>query len=173
MSNPSSSLSEEDVRQIAFLVETLEKSTFDFLQVELGDLKVTIGKGDQANLAPASSSFSGPTAVPSKPTAAVTAAQFAAPAPETVAKPDSIPEDGTVVIVAPIMGRFYAKPEPGAAAFVAVGSKVDQDGTIALIEVMKVFSAVRAGVSGIIIEIYVEDSQIVEFGQALFRVRPV
>ena len=47
MSNTFDSLSDEDVRQIALLVETLDRSTFDYLQVDVGDMKVTIGKGTQ------------------------------------------------------------------------------------------------------------------------------
>ena len=70
------------------------------------------------------------------------------------------------------MGRFYAKPEPGAAPFVTLGAKVDADASVGLIEVMKVFNSVRAGVSGIITEICVQDAQFIEYGQILFRIRP-
>ncbi len=72
-----------------------------------------------------------------------------------------------------MMGRFYAKPEPGAAPFVSVGAKVSADSTVGLIEVMKVFTAVRAGVHGVVTEICVQDEQLVEYGQVLFRIRPM
>jgi acetyl-CoA carboxylase biotin carboxyl carrier protein len=71
-----------------------------------------------------------------------------------------------------MMGRFYAKPEPGAAPFVTVGSEVNADTTVGLVEVMKVFTAVRAGVSGVIAEICVQDAEFIEYGHVLFRVRP-
>jgi acetyl-CoA carboxylase biotin carboxyl carrier protein len=87
-------------------------------------------------------------------------------------KADSPLQDGTIEIKAPIIGRFYEKPEPGATPFVKLGAEVNEDTTVGLIEVMKLFQAVRAGVSGVITEICVQDSQIVEYGQVLFRVRP-
>ena len=70
------------------------------------------------------------------------------------------------------MGRFYAKPEPGAAPFVSVGAEVNPDTTVALIEVMKVFTAIRAGVHGVVTEVCVQNEQYIEYGQILFRVRP-
>ena len=163
-------LTDDEVRQIAALVETLDKSTFDFLQMELGDLKLTIGKG----------------AVPPETVAArgaVPAMQAPAPAFDAPAgaEPAGAPADdapaaaladGTVAIVAPMMGRFYAKPEPGAAPFVSVGAQLAADATVCLIEVMKVFTAVRAEMLGVVTEVCVRDEQFVEYGQILFRVRP-
>ena len=175
MNKPLATLSDEEVRQISLLVETLEHSTFDFLQLELGDLKVTIGKGSappdrdslahspQANVAPAKPAVQVPPPAPAAPApaAAPTSAQKASPR-----------DDGTVAVVAPMIGRFYAKPEPGAAPFVSVGTEVTADSTVALVEVVKVFTAVRAGVQGVVTEICVQDEQLVEYGQVLFRIRP-
>jgi acetyl-CoA carboxylase biotin carboxyl carrier protein len=70
------------------------------------------------------------------------------------------------------MGRFYSKPDPSAAPFVSVGAKVEADATVGLIEVMKLFNAVGAGISGIVTEICVEDAQFVEYGQVLLRIQP-
>lgn len=160
------SLTDDEVRQITLLVETLDRSTFDYLQLEVGNLKVTLGKG---NVPPPG--VAGPVAAPAEPS--TVAAPAAAPA---AAKPaagsESVARDGTVAIVAPLLGRFYAKPDPGAAPFVAVGAQVGADSTVGLVEVMKVFTAVQAGVSGVITEICVQDAQFVEYGQVLFRVRP-
>jgi len=179
VSNKIDSLTDDEVRQIALLVETLEKSSFDFLQLGVGNLKVTIGKGNvppgavpgvpaaapavTAPVAPA------PVPVPAASAPAATPATPAAPAPAA----SGPAADGTVAIVAPMMGRFYAKPEPGAAPFVSVGAKVSADSTVGLIEVMKVFTAVRAGVDGVITEICVQDAEFIEYGHVLFRVRPM
>jgi acetyl-CoA carboxylase biotin carboxyl carrier protein len=165
-------LSDDDVRQIALLVETLDKSSLDFLELELGDTKLTIGKGEMPVVtAPAGSSP--PAAPPQQPPVAPAAVSAATPQPvqatETAAPTE---DDGTLVIVAPIMGRFYAKPDPASAPFVSVGSEVNEDTTVALIEVMKVFNAVRAGVRGVITEVCVQDTEIIEYGQVMFRVRP-
>ena len=81
-------------------------------------------------------------------------------------------EDGTVAITSPLIGRFYTQSEPGADAFVAVGDTVGPDSTVALIEVMKLFTTISAGQSGTITEICVANEDIVEYGQVLFRVKP-
>lgn len=174
MSNVFDSLSDDEVRQISLLVETLDKSSFDFLQVEVGNLKVTIGKGNAppatavGAAVPAASSVAAP-----KLPAAVPAAVPGPATPTPPASPSEGPaQDGTEAIVTPMMGRFYAKPEPGAAPFVSVGSEVNADTTVGLVEVMKVFTAVRAGVSGVITEICVQDAEFIEHGHVLFRVRP-
>ena len=174
MNNPLRPLSDDEVRQITVLVESLEKSAFDFLQVELGDLKLTIGKGAAP---PETGTARAVSAAPQAPVEAPSAPAPAAPAPAPAAAPDqskaaAAAADGTVAIVAPKMGRFYAKPEPGAAPFVSVGAQLAPDTTVCLIEVMKVFTAVRAEVRGVVTEICVRDEQFVEYGQILFRVRP-
>ena len=183
MSNAFDSLSDDEVRQITLLVETLDRSTFDFLQLDVGNLKVTIGKG---NAPPATTVVAAPGMAAAAPVVAPQPAVSAAAVP--VAVPAAVPgaaapsptahavtgpaADGTVPIVTPMMGRFYAKPEPGAAPFVSVGSEVTADTTVGLVEVMKVFTAVRAGVSGVITEICVQDAEFIEYGHVLFRVRP-
>ena len=166
MSNPLSSLTDDEVRQVALLIETLDQSTFDYLQLEVGNLKVTIGKGAApvVNAAPA---VPGVTATALPPAAGV-APPTAAPASMDAA----VAMDGTAAITAPIIGRFYAQPQPGAPPFVTLGSEIDQDSTVGLIEVMKTFNAVRAGISGVVTEICVQDGALVEYGQVLFRVRP-
>ncbi len=163
MSNTFDWMSDDDVRQITLLVESLDRSSFDFLQVNVGDLKVTIGKGDA--MPDEGATHLAPVAAPRPPPAPP-------PAPAETGEggaPDG--PDGTVAIVAPMMGRFYAQPEPGAAPFVSVGDVVTADTTVGLIEVMKVFTAVSAGVSGVISEVRVSDAELIEYGQVLFRAR--
>jgi acetyl-CoA carboxylase biotin carboxyl carrier protein len=193
MSNVLSSMNDDEVRQIALLVETLDKSTFDYLQIGVGNLQVTIGKGIMAQTATMSAvscaATTGMAAIPAPAQSVATPAASSAPAPASVsaqpaAQPaaqvatkvvpaeDGTAEDGTVYVVAPMMGRFYAKPEPGSAPFVSIGSAVEKDATVGLIEIMKVFNAVQAGVKGVVTEICVQDAQFIEFGQVLFRIRP-
>jgi acetyl-CoA carboxylase biotin carboxyl carrier protein len=172
VSNAFDSLNDDEVRQISQLVETLDRSTFDFLQLEVGNLKVTIGKGNAPpGIGAAAPSVTAPQ--PPAAPAAAPAAVTAAPGPSAPAVANEVrADDGTVTIVAPLMGRFYAKPEPGAAPFVSVGAEVNADTTVGLIEVMKVFTAVRAGISGVVTEICVQDAEFIEYGHVLFRVRP-
>ena len=70
-----------------------------------------------------------------------------------------------------MLGTFYRAPKPGAAPFVAVGSAVNEDSVIGIIEVMKLMNTVRAGVKGVITEILPADEALVEFGEVLMRVR--
>jgi biotin carboxyl carrier protein len=77
-----------------------------------------------------------------------------------------------VPITAPLLGTFYVAPEPGAPPFITVGAKVTEDTTVGLIEVMKVFSSVRAAVNGVVAEVVAQNGQFVEFGQPLFFVKP-
>ena len=81
-------------------------------------------------------------------------------------------EAGLVAVVSPMVGTFYASPKPGEKPFVNVGSDVDPDTEVCLIEAMKNFFAVKAGVSGSIARVLVQDGQTVQFDQPLFLVRP-
>jgi acetyl-CoA carboxylase biotin carboxyl carrier protein len=74
-----------------------------------------------------------------------------------------------IEITAPLMGIFYRAPRPGAAPYVEVGSVLEEDTVIGIIEVMKLMNSVRAEVRGTVIEILAEDGAAVEQGQVLLR----
>lgn len=155
-------LSEDDVLHILKLID---ESKFDYFQLEVGDLKITVSKGEPIPIAGATQ----PAAVIPAPVAApVTASK---PAAATAGKTAAVPE-GMLAITAPLLGTFYVAPEPGAPPFVKVGQQVTEDTTCGLIEVMKVFNSVRAGVQGTIVEVVAQNGQFVEFGQVLFIVKP-
>ncbi len=103
-----------------------------------------------------------PPAVPVAPTAPEA---IAVPAPAPAAGP--LPA-GAVIIAAPNLGTFYRAPKPGAANYVEIGSRVNAGDELCLIEVMKLFTALRADVSGTIHAVLVEDGAMVEGGQPLF-----
>ncbi|GAA5119588.1 acetyl-CoA carboxylase biotin carboxyl carrier protein [Pseudonocardia adelaidensis] len=171
-------LSDADVQQVVRLVESLDRSGFDFLEVQVGELKVTIGKGEPPATAPATAAVPAPApvpqvAAPSVAPPAVTAPAVAPPAVAPAAPPASAPAAPALrEITAPTMGIFYAQPEPGKPPFVTAGTLVEESTTVALVEVMKTFHAVAAGVRGTVVEVCVSDAQFVEFGQVLFRVDP-
>ena len=81
-------------------------------------------------------------------------------------------DDGGMTIESPMLGVFYRAPSPGAPPFVDVGTHVEADTIVCLIEVMKMMNSVPAGIAGTIAEIHVENAQAVEYGQPLFRVEP-
>jgi acetyl-CoA carboxylase biotin carboxyl carrier protein len=93
----------------------------------------------------------------------------AAPPP---AAPHAPRSDGLVTIEAPMVGTFYRAEAPGANPFVDVGTDVGPDSVVCIIEVMKMMNSVPAGVAGTIVEVCEENARPVEYGQALFRVRP-
>lgn len=182
MGEPEVPLTEDEVRRIGRIIETLEQSTFDYLQLELGELKLTVAKGNAAMVlptaaapapalaTPAPSPAPAPAAPPPAPSAASPAPAGTASAPVVAAA--SAAGSGLVDIVSPMIGRFYSQPEPGAAPFVTPGSEVGPETTVGLVEAMKMFNAVHAGTTGTIAEVCVQDATIVEYGQVLFRVRP-
>jgi len=150
-------LSEDDVLHILKLID---ESHFDYFQLEVGDLKITVSKGDPIPQTAAPQVSAAPAPKPAAPTSAPQAA-----------KPVVVPE-GMLPITAPLLGTFYVAPEPGAPPFVKVGQAVTEDTTVGLVEVMKVFSSVRAAVNGTILEVVAQNGQFVEFGQTLFIVKP-
>lgn len=166
MADKFDSLTDEDVRQIGLLIEMLDRSSFDYLQLDTGHLKVTVGKGAPPAESHAAVAAAPPSAVPAPRAAAATSSE-ARPVPTPVVAHG----EDVVPITAPMIGRFYAQPEPGAAPFVTVGAAVTPGATVGLIEVMKVFTAVEAAVNGVICEICVQDGAFVEFGSVLFRVK--
>lgn len=86
--------------------------------------------------------------------------------------PATVATTGMKTVRATTLGTFYRAPKPGAPPYVSVGDKVDVETEICLLEVMKLFTAVRAGVAGIVREILVKDSEVVEFDQPLFLIEP-
>ena len=105
------------------------------------------------------------------------APQVIAPAtPVEVAAPAAAAEAaetaGLHVIESPMVGTFYAAPNPDAAPFVTVGDEVEPDTVVCLVEAMKIFNEIKAECTGTIEKVLVSNAESLEFGQGLFRVRP-
>ncbi|MCF7668980.1 MAG: acetyl-CoA carboxylase biotin carboxyl carrier protein [Verrucomicrobia bacterium] len=77
-----------------------------------------------------------------------------------------------IEVKAPIVGTFYRAPSPDSAPYVELGSEVDQESVVCIIEAMKVMNEIKAEVKGVITQVLVENSSPVEYGQPLFKVRP-
>jgi acetyl-CoA carboxylase biotin carboxyl carrier protein len=164
-------LTEDDVLHILKLID---ESKFDYFQLEVGELKITVSKGEPIPL-PSSSASAGvaPSRAPGvgePPKATPAAPAPAAQSPALDAK--AAAAEGLVPITAPLLGTFYVAPEPGAPPFVQVGAAITEDTTVGLIEVMKVFNSVRASVKGTIAQVVAQNGQFVEYGQTLFLVKP-
>ena len=96
-----------------------------------------------------------------------TAAPVATSAPGVPA-----PEENLITVTAPFVGTFYSSATRGAPAFVKVGDKINPGKILCIIEAMKVMNEIEAEVAGEIVEVCVENEVFVEYGQALFKVRP-
>lgn len=97
----------------------------------------------------------------------------AAPLPEieTPAKEEMEETGALITVTAPLVGVFYASPSPDDAPYVAIGDRVSENSTLCLIESMKVFTEIPAGVSGVVEEILVHSGDYVEYDQPLFKIR--
>ena len=82
------------------------------------------------------------------------------------------PPSNDIEIKSPMVGTFYSRPEPGVEPYVRPGSRITPGKTLCIIEAMKIMNPVDSEVSGVIVEVLVEDAQPIEFGQVLFRVDP-
>lgn len=162
-------LSEDDVLHILKLID---ESKFDYFQLEVGELKITVSKGDPIPLGNSAQPVSISAAPVAAPAAAPKPVVAPAPAAAAAAAPKAAIPAGHVAVTAPLLGTFYVAPEPGAPPFVQVGQQITEDTTCGLIEVMKVFNSVRAGVKGTVVEVVAPNGGFVEFGQPLIIVKP-
>ena len=160
------SLSAADIQEIMRLVEA---SGFDELLLETAGTKLTLRRGGAISAVP---SGSVPLAAPAvAPVAVAAPAPAQAPVAVVVPAPVAAPvvADGTSV-ESPMLGTFYRAPKPGAAPFVEVGSAVEADTVIGIVEVMKLMNTVRAGVRGTVTAVVARDGALVEYGETLIRV---
>ena len=81
-------------------------------------------------------------------------------------------DEGLVPIESPMVGTFYDKPSPEKPSFISVGDSVGEDSTVCLIEAMKIFNEIKAGQSGKIAKILVQNGDAVEFGQPMILIKP-
>ncbi len=147
--------SAEDIEN---LVELFNQSDWEEMHLKIEGLELFLSNDPEAR---------GPRAVASMAAASAgdTPVEREAPAPVV------IPE-GMAAVRAPNLGTFYRAPKPGSPPYVEVGQAVDEDTEICLIEVMKLFTTVRAGIAGVVREICVNDAQMVEFDQPLVIIEP-
>ena len=145
--------------EITTLIELFASSGWDELHLEVEGLHLYLSTNALAQ-APGAARLVARSAEP------VLAAQSAAGS-DTTAVPSS-----WIAIKAPNLGTFYRSPKPGATPFVAVGQLISAQSEVCLLEVMKLFTAVQAGVAGVVRRICVKDSEMVEHDQVLMYVEP-
>ncbi|CAH0194156.1 acetyl-CoA carboxylase biotin carboxyl carrier protein [Pseudomonas mediterranea] len=154
-----------DIRKVKKLIELLEESGIDELEIKEGEESVRISRHSktpaQQFYAPAPMQAPAAAAAPAAPAAAAPAA-----APAAAAAPAL---NGTVAR-SPMVGTFYRKSSPTSPSFVEVGQTVKKGDTLCIVEAMKMMNHIEAETSGVIESILVEDGQPVEYDQPLFTI---
>ena len=154
-----------DLKDIKAIIDLMKKNSISEFELERQDFKIRLKRGGSAppgGSAPAYDdspiTFAAPGTLP--PTGAVS---MAGTTPAAGA--------GELEIKAPMIGTFYRAPSPEAGNYVEVGSEVNADTVVCIIEAMKVMNEIKAEVKGVVTQILVENAKPVEFGQPMFKIR--
>jgi len=157
---------DSDIQRIKELIEIMKANDLVEVEIKHGDDKIFLKRsGEQAigtRVPITGPSILGASAMHSP--AQTSAAEAVAAQPQ--------PEENLFEIKSPIVGTFYATPRPDSDAYVEVGSPVEPQTVVCIVEAMKVMNEIKAETRGTIAEIVVENGQAVEYGQVLFKVKP-
>lgn len=155
-----------DIRKVKKLIEMLEESTFDELEIKEGEESIRIARNRQSGVV----SYAAPVAP--MPVATAPTTTSATPASQAIgtAPPEDKPQTQGFIQRSPMVGTFYRAASPTAASFVEVGQTVKQGDTLCIIEAMKMMNQIQADKSGTIESILVDNGQVVEYDQALFTI---
>jgi acetyl-CoA carboxylase biotin carboxyl carrier protein len=162
----------DQIKQILDLVREHELSEFE---IEHDGLRLKVRKDANGSHVVSLPAPAAPLVLPpsaSAPAAsAMPPASLPPPAASAVEAPDAEIELELAVVKSPIVGTFYRSSEPGAAAFVDVGSTVKKGDVLCIIEAMKLMNEIDSEYDGEIVNVYVENGQAVQYGERLFAIR--
>jgi acetyl-CoA carboxylase biotin carboxyl carrier protein len=146
-----------DIKKIRKLIDLMKEHDLSELSLQQADQRVRIRRGGEVV-----------TTVP-----AIGAPGHAAAAAPVAAAPAAAPADEKMLLIkSPMVGTFYRASGPDAAPFIKVGDRIGPEKTVCIIEAMKVFNEIPAGVSGQVVALLVENGAPVEFGQPLVKIDP-
>jgi acetyl-CoA carboxylase biotin carboxyl carrier protein len=159
----------EDVQDIVNLLDSLSQDEFE---LRTSELHITLRRAGPEGWTQESRVLAAPNVVASDRLGADTAAVGSAiQTPRRTAKDDPV-RPGLLGIRAPLPGTFYRAPKPGADPYVEVGSRVEEDTVVGLLETMKLFNSVHANVRGEVVEFLVDDAEPADQDAVLILVRP-
>jgi acetyl-CoA carboxylase biotin carboxyl carrier protein len=154
-----------DLKDIKAVIDLMKKNAISEFELEKQDFKIRLKRAIGTVASPVDEG-----AVPlALPTAPLSSLQ--APPPASI--PTAAPAVPGVEIKAPMIGTFYRAPSPESAHYVEVGTEVNPETVVCIIEAMKVMNEIKAEIRGVITEVLVDNAKPVEFGQPMFRVRPL
>ena len=153
-----------DLKDIKAIIDLMKKNSISEFELERADFKIRLKRGMNGSNATASFEDSpvGST-VPIPPVAPSSVASANVAGSGTTGETD---------IKSPMIGTFYRAPSPESGAYVEVGSEVNPDTVVCIIEAMKVMNEIKAEAKGVITQILVDNAKPVEFGQPMFKIRP-
>ena len=153
-----------DIRKIKKLIEMLEESQLSEIEITEGEESIRLSRGAASAGAPLLSQPLAPVSMP------VEAAPVHAPQPATPAPAPEVTQtlDTAGTVNSPMVGTFYASPNPDSKPYVEIGSRVSVGDTLCMIEAMKIFNQVDAEVSGVVKKILKSSGDPVEYGETLF-----
>ena len=164
---PPASVNMEELRE---LIALLRDNGLAELELENEGFRVRLRR--ESGASESSGHVAAPAAAPVPAPAAPTPAPVHAPAhPGTQATTAAAQDQDLHIISSPIVGTFYRSPSPTADAFVKIGSNVEPESVVCIIEAMKLMNEIQAEATGEVVKIYVENGQPVEYGQPLFGIR--
>ena len=153
-----------DLKDIKAIIDLMRKNSVSEFELEKQDFKIRLKRG--TNGGGAAPVYDDPAAVTYAPPPATPAL---APAP---APPPQMPPSNELEIKSPMIGTFYRAPSPESGPYVEVGTEVNPETVVCIIEAMKVMNEIKAEAKGVITQVMVENAKPVEFGQPLFKIRP-
>ncbi len=167
---PTASVNMDELRE---LIALLHDNGLAELELERNNFRVRLRKeGAYAPVYAGEPVMSAPMARPAATSAAPPATTAPAPAhPGAQAETAASEDQDLHIITSPIVGTFYRSPSPTADAFVKIGSKVEPESVVCIIEAMKLMNEIQAEAGGEVVKIYVENGQPVEYGQPLFGIK--
>jgi acetyl-CoA carboxylase biotin carboxyl carrier protein len=151
-----------DLRKIKKLIDLVQESDIEELEISEGEESVRISRRRQVVAAPAAMTYA--------PAPAAQAPAAVEDSPKGTAPAAVVPATQGYIQRSPMVGTYYSAPSPNATAFVDVGQSVKAGDTVCIIEAMKMMNQVQAEKSGVIESILVENGQVVEFDQPLFTI---
>ena len=150
-----------DVRRIRRLVELMKEHDLSGMDLRQGEMRIQLRRGARPVV-------TGVAALPALAPEGAPAPAEPARRPPMAAK--EAEDEHLVLITNPIVGTFYAAPDPESPPYAKVGDHVGPETTVCIVEAMKVFNEIPAGVAGKIVAVLVENGEPVEYGQPLFKV---
>jgi len=159
-----------DIRKVKKLIELLEESDIDEIEIKEDAESVRISRnGAAAGFAQSGYHVPQPTAQPA-PQPAAAAPTGPGPAPTPAAEAPQVAEETGHQVVSPMVGTFYRSPSPSSAAFVEVGKSVNEGDVLCIVEAMKMMNQIESDKSGTIAAIHVENGEPVEYDQPLVTI---